>query len=137
MQAERLKVPSTDPAPTEMEQRAARLLVAMAQAGGAGGGGGRRGGSGQVTPEMAALQAAMRKIPSHMTSEMGILAGTNKTVLEIRDFVAGEFEPLPLADVLGYFEAQQKAGLVTLNEKPTETKPVTKPRARTTTVKKH
>jgi hypothetical protein len=91
------------------------------------GGGGRRAGGGPVTPEMAAVQAAMRKIPSHMTSELGILVGRNKTVLEIRDFLAGEFEPLPLADVLGYFEARQKAGIIKLNEKPTEARPGSKP----------
>jgi aminopeptidase YwaD len=121
LQAERLKVPATEPAPTDAEQRAARLLVQSA--GGAGGpgmgGGGRRGGGGQVTPEMAAVQAAMRKIPSHMTSEMSILVGKNRTVLEIRDFLAGEFEPVPVEDLLTYFEAQQKAGLVKLTEKPT------------------
>jgi hypothetical protein len=125
LQAERLRVPATEPAPTDAEQRAARLLVASTGQGGGRGGG--RGGSGQPTPEMAALQAATRKIPSHMTSELGILAARNKTVLEIRDFLAGEFEPLPLADVMGYFEAQQKMGSVKLTDKPTEAKPLSKP----------
>lgn len=57
-----------------------------------------------------------------MTSELSILAGRNKTVLEIRDFLSGEFEPVPLSDVTGYFEAQRKIGSVKLTEKPTDSK---------------
>jgi hypothetical protein len=64
----------------------------------------------------------MRKIPSHMTSELNSLVGQKKTILEIRDFISGEFEPVPLADVMAYFEAQAKIGSVTLNELPEATK---------------
>ncbi len=137
LQAERLKVPSTEPLQTEIEQRAARLVIqsnAPAGSGPGGGGGGRRGGGGPVTPEQAALQAAQRKIPSHMTSELGILASRNKTVLEVRNFLAGEFEPLPLADVMAYFEAQQKVGTIKLTETLPDTK--SKPGAKPGTVKK-
>ncbi len=120
MQAARWKVPATEPVPTEMEKRAARLVVE--RAGGAGRGfGGGRGGSQPPTPEQAALMAAMRRIPGHMTSELNILVGQGKTILEIRDFLAGEFDPLPLADVMAYFEAQEKAGTVKLVEKPATT----------------
>jgi len=130
LQAERLKVPATDPTPTELEQRASRLVVESAAGaggggGGRGGGGGGRGGAGggAQTPEAAALQAATRKIPGHMTSELGQLVGKGKTVLEIRDFISGEFEPVPLSDVMAYFEARQKTGAIKLVEKPAETKP--------------
>jgi hypothetical protein len=68
------------------------------------------------------VQAAMRKIPSHMTSELNSLMSKKKTVLEIRDFISGEFEPVPLSDVMAYFEAQAKLGSVKLNELPEETK---------------
>lgn len=75
-----------------------------------------------MTPEQQALAAAMRKIPSHMTSELNAAVGQKKTVLEIRDFISGEFEPVPLADVMAYFEAQAKSGSVKLTEKPEEPK---------------
>ena len=39
---------------------------------------------------------------------------------QIRDFISGEFEPVPLADVVAYFQAQEKAGLVKLIEKAPE-----------------
>ena len=51
-----------------------------------------------------------------------------KTGPEIRDFIAGEFEPVPLAGVIPYFEAQAKAGSVRLTEKPEDPK---KPGAKT------
>jgi hypothetical protein len=93
----------------------------------AGGGGGRGGASAAALAQLpeaerAAVQAAMRKIPSHMTSELNSLMAKKKTVLEIRDFISGEFEPVPLADVTAYFEAQAKLGSVKLNELPEEAK---------------
>ena len=72
--------------------------------------------------ERTAVQAAMRKIPSHMTSELNGLMAKKKTVLEIRDFISVEFEPVPLADVMAYFEAQAKIGSIKLNEIPEEAK---------------
>jgi len=77
-----------------------------------------------LTPEeRAAAQAALRKIPQHMTSELNILLGRKKTALEIRDFLSGEFEPLPLADLMDYLRAQEKLGVVKLTEKPEEPPP--------------
>ncbi|MBE3064487.1 MAG: hypothetical protein IMZ69_05660 [Spirochaetes bacterium] len=64
----------------------------------------------------------MRKIPGHMTSELNSLVAKQKTVLEIRDFISGEFEPVPLSDVMAYFEAQEKMGSVKMTEKPEEPK---------------
>jgi hypothetical protein len=128
LQAEQRKVPAVEPTPTEMEQKAARLLVErVGGAGGRGGGGGGRGAGGgrggaPMTPEQQALAAAMRKIPSHMSSELNAAVAQKKTVLEIRDFISGEFEPVPLADVMAYFEAQAKAGSVKLTEKPEDPK---------------
>jgi hypothetical protein len=126
LQAEHRKVAATEPAPNAMEQRAARLVVErVGGAGGgrgAGGGGGRGGANVPMTPERQALMAAQRKIPSHMTSELNGLIAQKKTVLEIRDFISGEFEPVPLADVMEYFEAQATVGAVKFTEKPVETK---------------
>jgi hypothetical protein len=56
-----------------------------------------------------------------MTAELNILLGQNKTVLEIRDFLSGEFEPLALDALMSYLKAQQAAGRVKLVEKPAGT----------------
>ena len=53
-----------------------------------------------------------------MAAEATILLGENKTALEIRDFLSGEFEPIPIADVLRYLRAREQAGVVRLVRKP-------------------
>ena len=118
LQADIRKVPADEPAPTPLELRAARLVPERIGSGGRGGSGGGPPAGGQP----AAAQASARLIPSHMTSELNALVGQKKTVLEIRDFISGEFEPVPLADVMAYFEAQAKLGSVRLNELSEETR---------------
>jgi hypothetical protein len=112
------KVPVTEPLPTDLEKQAAKLVVErVAPAGGAPGGpggGGGRGGAGGGNPEVAAAQ---RKIPQHMTSELNALLNRKMTALEIRDFVSGEFEPLPLDDLMAYLRAMEKAGTLKLTER--------------------
>ena len=49
-----------------------------------------------------------------MNAELAILLGTGKTVLEIRDFLSGEFEPVPVEDVMTVLEARQAAGAIRL-----------------------
>jgi aminopeptidase YwaD len=53
-----------------------------------------------------------------MTAELGALIGQKKTALEIRDFLSGEFEPVPLEDVMGYLRAQEAAGALKLTVMP-------------------
>jgi aminopeptidase YwaD len=127
VETQRLNLRRDEPALTPEEAQAARTVVERnaAQQGGAGGGrgaggGGRGGGApagGAAPGDRAALQAAMSKIPQHMTSELNSLLGQNKTVLEIRDFLTGEFEPLPLADLMEYLRAQEKLGSLKLTVK--------------------
>jgi aminopeptidase YwaD len=98
---------------TDAEKLAARTFLERVPApaggrGGAGGGGGG-GGRGGATPS---------RIPQHMNAELSILINQKKSVLEIRDFLSGEFEPLPLADLMDYFQAQEKAGAVKLVVQP-------------------
>ncbi len=107
-------VPATEPAPSDLEKQAARTVVMRveAPAGAAGGrgagpGGGGRGGRGGV----------QSRIPGHMTSELNPLLGRGMTVLEIRNFISGEFEPVPLQDVWDYVKAQEAAGAVKLSER--------------------
>lgn len=83
---------------------------------GGGGGGGRGGGGGLATV----------RIPQHMTAELNMLIGQKKTALEIRDFLSGEFEPLPLGDLMVYFRAQEKAGTIRLTPRPSDPAPAKK-----------
>ena len=53
-----------------------------------------------------------------MTAEMTILQGQKKTALEIRDFLSGEFEPIPLSDVMAYLRAREQAGAIRLTRRP-------------------
>ena len=55
-----------------------------------------------------------------MNAELTILLGKGKTVLEIRDFLSGEFEPVPLADVMAVLKAREAAGTIRLVAKAPE-----------------
>jgi len=100
-------VAATEPAPTALEKEAAGLVVERAATpGGRGGGfGGRGGGPGG---------ALVPSPPQHMRSELNILMGQSRTALEIRNFLTGEFEPLPLDDFMAYLRAMEKNGAVKL-----------------------
>ena len=43
-----------------------------------------------------------------------MLLGKGLTVLQIRDFLSGEFTPLPLADVMAVLKAREAAGAIKL-----------------------
>jgi hypothetical protein len=129
--AEQHKAAAAEPAPTDLEKLAARLVVERvggAPGGGPGGGGAAAGGPGagqqaqqRGTPEdRAAAQAALARIPVHVRSELNILLGQKKTALEIRDFLSGEFEPIPLEHLMAHLRAQEKLGALKLTEKPEE-----------------
>jgi aminopeptidase YwaD len=122
-----LNAPLSEPTPTDLEQRAARTLVEPVA--GAGGRGGFGGGAPAAAPagqagaapsvsaaDREAAQAAMRKIPGHMTAELRAVLPRKMTMLQIREFLSGEFEPVPLADLVGYFDGQAKIGAVKLTE---------------------
>lgn len=120
LRATQLKLTASEPTMTAMEQQTARLVVQrvpQAQGGPGGGGGfGNIANNPNIAPaDRQALIDAQRKIPGHASGDMGQFMGKGgKTVLEIRDFVSGEFEPIPLADVLALYRAQEKVGLVKL-----------------------
>jgi aminopeptidase YwaD len=118
------KAPATEPLPTDLEKEAAGLVVERvppppgAPAGPGGGFGGGFGG-----PQNREVAAAMQKIPQHMRSELNPLLGRKMTALEIRDFLTGEFEPVPLEDVMNYLRAAEKAGTITLTARVEPLKP--------------
>ena len=53
-------------------------------------------------------------LPQHMNAELSILLGKKLSALEIRDFLSGEFEPVPLADVMAVLRAREAAGTIKL-----------------------
>jgi hypothetical protein len=55
-----------------------------------------------------------------MGAELNLLVSQRKTVLEIRDFLSGEFEPLPLETLMAVLRAREAAGMIKLVEKPAE-----------------
>jgi aminopeptidase YwaD len=111
---------STEPTVSDDGKLASKLVVERVGAGGMGGFGGRFGGQSAMEKfppeERPQIQSAMRKIPQHMTGELNVLLGQKKTVQEIRDFISGEFEPIPLADVLEYLRAMEKLGSIKLRQ---------------------
>ena len=120
LQAERLKTqPVYDPPQTAEEKEAANLIVTCANGEGtysgcpggggrgAGGGGGGRGGGRGAGP-------AGPSLPQHMNAEFAILLGKKLSALQIRDFLSGEFEPIPLADVMAVLRAREAAGSIRL-----------------------
>jgi len=120
VEAQRLDVRPSEPVLTAEEAQAAKTVVErVGGQQGRAGGGGRGGGvaAGGAQTDRTALQAALGKIPQHMTSELNLLLGQNKTILEIRDFLSGEFEPLPLADLMEYLRAQEKLSTLKLTVK--------------------
>ncbi len=112
LQATQRGVSVSEPVMTTEERDASQLLIecvhgsnfsgcaaAPGAAGGRGGGGGGRGGFAS-------------NLPQHMNAEATILLGQKKTALEFRDFLSGEFEPIPLADVMRYLRARETAGVI-------------------------
>jgi hypothetical protein len=107
LQAAQRRLPATEPAMSAEEREAANLVVeAGANAAQRGGGGrGQRGG------------AAGTNLPQEMNAEFNILLGQHKTALEIRDFLSGEFTPLPLSDLMLVLRAREAAGAIRLVSK--------------------
>jgi aminopeptidase YwaD len=103
LQAMQRGVSAPEPVMTTQEREAANLVVESVGGGGRGGGGagGGRGG-GNAGPA----------VPQEMNAEFTILLGQHKTALEIRDFLSGEFTPLPLADLMVVLHAREAAGTV-------------------------
>ena len=117
LQALQRGVPATEPAVTEQERDAATLVVESVGGAQRGPGGGGQRGAPPVGPQL----------PQEMNAEFAILLGKHKTALEIRDFLSGEFTPLPLADLMAVLHARETAGTVKLVRKATvESRPAPK-----------
>ena len=108
LEAQRRKVSASEPKQGALEKEASKLMVERVGTQGRGFG---RGGFGQLSE---ADQGSLAKVPQHMSSEISILIGRGKSVLEVRDFLSGEFEPLPLADLMEYLKVMEKLERVKL-----------------------
>jgi len=132
LRAEQQKVQPTELALNDAEKQAARTLIEQSGDQAAGGGFGRFRGAEQALEKLSPddrkfVQAARAKLPSHMSEELGVLIGQKKTVLQIRDFLSGEYEPLPLADLVNYLEGQEKLGQLKLAAQPEPAQEAPKP----------
>ena len=56
-------------------------------------------------------------LPDEFNAEFNALLPKKMSVLQIRDFLSGEFTPLPLADVLAVLRAREATGRVKLVSK--------------------
>ena len=110
LQALQRNVPATDPVVTAEERAAASMMIEqVAQAGGGrgGGGGGRGGGGAPAGPSL----------PDEFNAELSALLSKGMSVLQVRDFLSGEFAPLPLADVMAVLKAREASGAIKLAPK--------------------
>jgi len=114
LKADQWNVRASEPAATAAEKEAAKMYVERVGGQGRGFGGFRQAMS-RLTPEEMTV---LRKVPQHMSAELNILIGQKKPVLEIRDFLSGEFEPLPLEDLIASLRVQEKMGSVKITNKP-------------------
>lgn len=99
--------------PTELkmtaeETEASALLVECVN-GGSYGGCRPSAGSGQVPGGAGGGRGGQASgLPQNMNAEATILLGQRKTALEIRDFLSGEFEPVPLSTVMAYLRTREQ-----------------------------
>jgi aminopeptidase YwaD len=110
LQASQRGISAAEPVVTAEEREAASLVVEpVAGAGGRGGRGGGGGGRGGG--------AAGPSLPTEFNAEFSALLPKKMTVLQIRNFLSGEFTPLPLADVMAVLQARAAGGQITLVKK--------------------
>jgi len=121
-----------EPALSVAEQEASNLVVEqVAGAGGGRGGGavpaagraGAAGAAGVAGPPAGAPPAgragggrgnAGPSLPTEFNAEFGLLLGRKLTALQIRDFLSGEFTPLPIETVMAVLRAREAAGSIKL-----------------------
>jgi hypothetical protein len=110
-----ITLPATlgEPVLSAAEQEAAGLVVEQVPAP-AGGRAGRAGGAGGGRAGGAGRGAAGPSLPTEFNAEFSGLLGRKMTVLEIRDFLSGEFTPLPIETVMAVLRARETAGSIKL-----------------------
>ncbi len=101
---------------TSAERRASEAMVARGPNSPTGTGiFARRAATQALTPEQReAVASAEAQIPQHMRAELRILLRGERSVLAIRDFLSGEFDPLPLDALVDYLAVLEDVGFVSL-----------------------
>ena len=112
LQAMQRGLSASEPTLSADEQEAAALMIELPSAGGAAatppaaGGRGAGGGAGG---------AAAPSLPDEFVAELGLLLRKgNMTALQLRDFLSGEFTPLPMRDVMAVLRAREASGQIRL-----------------------
>lgn len=121
LQAAQRNVPASEPVVTAAEKDAANLVVETVgpstPAGPGGGGQGAGAGAGRpAAPPAGGARGAPAgaSLPDEFNAELTILLRKNMTVAQIRDFLSGEFTPLPLADVMAVLRSREARGQIRL-----------------------
>ena len=122
LQAMQRNLPSPEPIVTADEREAANLVIETVGAttpAGPGGGGAGAGGqraSAAITSAGGGRpgDAAGPSLPDEFNAELTLLLRRNITVLQLRDFLSGEFTPLPLADVMAVLRNRESRGHISL-----------------------
>jgi len=115
MQALQRGVPAVELLASAEEKAASLTIVEVVPPPAAPGGGapsGRAAGGGPGG--FAAGAPAAATLPDEFNAEFNALLAKKMTVLQIRDFLSGEFTPLPLADVMAVLKAREAAGRIKL-----------------------
>jgi aminopeptidase YwaD len=110
-----------EPALSAEEKEAANLVVEQVAPAGAGAGrGGAAAGAGAFPGGGGGRGRGFGgpSLPTEFNAEFSQLLSRHMTVLEIRDFLSGEFTPLPLKDVMTVLRARETAGSIKLVPKP-------------------
>ncbi len=101
----------------------AGAAAAGAGGGGRAAGGGAAAGAGAGGGGQRGRGAGGPSLPTEFNSEFSQLLSRHMTVLEIRDFLSGEFTPLSLKDVLAVLRAREANGSIKLVPKPVPAPP--------------
>ncbi|MBU3079482.1 M28 family peptidase [Sphingomonas quercus] len=97
-------VPAAEPTLTAEEREAATIIV--------------RRGPNVPAPGARRAPPPGPNLPDEYMAEFQILVDRgNMTILQMRDFLSGEFTPLSLAELMATLKAREAAGLVTLQKK--------------------
>ena len=104
LQAAQRSVRTVEPVLTAAEREAAGVVVDVVPAP-----------PGQRGASFRRGAASGPSLPDEFNAELSLLLPKKMTALEIRDFLSGEFTPLPMEDVMAVLRAREAAGQVTLS----------------------
>lgn len=111
LQAMQRGVSAAEPVVTAAEREASQLRIEVPAPTGNQGPGGRGGGAGGFGGQGG---APVPQIPDEYNAELGLLLPKGLTVLELRDFLSGEFTPLSLEELMPVLRAREARGQIKL-----------------------